>query len=71
MLNLNNATRLYTDVEILEKFAKYVYANGIEDDTLKKYFGVDAVALVSEIVEYDPDFIRGFVSRVIRDLQKA
>ncbi len=70
MLNLSNATRLYTDVEILDKCAKYLHANGFEGDTLKKDFNVDAVALVSEIVEYDPDFIRGFVNRAIRDLQK-
>ncbi len=66
MLNLNNANRLYTDVELLEKAAKYIYTNGYQDDRLD-----DAVAMVSEIVGYDPDFVMGFIGRSIQDLIKA
>ena len=65
MLNLNNANRLYTDMEILEKAAKYIYTNGYQDEKLD-----DAVDMLSKIVDYDPDFIKGFVGRTIQDLTK-
>ena len=65
MLNLNNANRLYTDFELMEKFAKYVYTNDYQDEKL-----ADAVDMLSKMVGYDADFIKGFVGRTIRDLQK-
>ncbi len=64
MLNLRDASRLYTDTELLESSAKYIYANGLEGEVLEH-----AVNMVSRMVGYDTDFIKGFVGRTIRDLQ--
>ena len=65
MLNLNNANRLFTDIEILDKAAKYIYINCYEGERLDDY-----IHMLSKIVEYDPDFIKGFVGRTIQDLTK-
>lgn len=65
MLNLSNANRLYTDTEILGEFATYVYSKGLKGKQLD-----DAVDMLSKIVAHDPDFIKGFVGRHIRDLER-
>lgn len=66
MLNLHGATKLCTDTELLETAAKYIYANGLEGEASEH-----AVSMVSKMVAYDADFIKGFIGRTIRDLQKT
>jgi hypothetical protein len=65
MLNLHHATRLYTDIELLKKFAKFIHANGIQGERLD-----EVVLMMSIVMVYDGDVIKGFVSRVIKDLEK-
>lgn len=65
MLNLSGANRLYSDIELLELAAKYILANGLDGEGFEH-----AISMVSRMVGYDPDFIRGFVGRAMQDLQK-
>lgn len=61
MLNLNNANRLYTDRELMKKFAKYIITNNYGGARLE-----EAVEMFSKIVDYDPDFVRGFLRQAMR-----
>lgn len=63
MLNLNSANRIYTDIELMDKAAKYIFANNLKDDRLE-----NAVDMLSKILDYDTDFIKGYVKKVIQDL---
>ena len=66
MLNLNSANRLYTDIEILEKAAKYLHVN----DEGSKTFDY-AIDMLSKILDYHPDYIKGFAKKTIQDLTKG
>ena len=66
MLNLYGANRFYTDIELLDKAAKYIFANGLQDDRLD-----DAIDMLSKILDYDADFINGYVKKSIQELTTA
>jgi hypothetical protein len=65
MINLSNASRLYTDAELLGLVAKYVYTNGYENEKLD-----NAIDMASKMLGYDSDFIRGYIRQTIQDLEK-
>jgi len=65
MLNLRNANRLYSDVEILEKAAKYIVAHGFEGENF-----LDTIDLLSKLLDYDHDFLKGFMRQAMQDLKK-
>ena len=65
MLKLTSATRLYTDAEILKKLAKFIYVNNIHDGGLD-----ELVLMMSIILRHNGDDIKGFIAKVIKNLEK-
>jgi len=65
MLKLSSATRLYTDVEILKRFAKFIYANNIQGERFD-----ELLLMMSIILRHSGDDIKVFVANVIKKLEK-
>ena len=61
MLDITHANRLYTDQELLDKFANHVIDGAFTEQRL-----ADSIALISHITGYDPDFIKGFMGSVFQ-----
>ena len=63
MLDINSVNRIYTDIELMDKASKYFFANNMKDADFEK-----AIDMLSNILDYDNDFIKGYVKKAIQDL---